>query len=152
MPRILANSRHYYCVVHGIEKKWAACSHQSLLPSVSILWRSGTSSCLSQVKLNCEEKQHLQVCCQKGFSADVNDGSSQSSRKQWAGLISTSTRCSSAYAPSNVQCTCSKLAPAQPESGNKTDLSEIQGTAKGTISAEAPGEAMLVHPRSESGP
>lgn len=47
---------------------------------------------------------------------------------------------------------CSKLAPAQPESGNKTDLLKIKGTAKGTISAEAPGEVMLVHLRSESGP
>lgn len=161
MLHILANSSHYHCTVHGTlinELQAYTRAHCSvpLLSMNTILWKSRTFSCLSKEK----RKLWIETIPSRAFRLAVGTdfqpmwmmGVPPAQGSSGAGLIYTNGRFSSAYAPFSIKCMCSKLAPAQSESGNKTDHCKIQGTSQGTISAEALGEVLLVHLRSEDGP
>lgn len=133
-----------------------ACCSVSLLSMNTILWKCGTFCCLSKEKrklwIETAPSRAFRLAARMDFQLMWRTGVPASQGSSGAGLIYTSGRFSSAYAPFSVKRMCSKLAPAQPAAGNKTDHCKIQGTAQGTITAEVPWEVMLVHLRSEYGP
>lgn len=103
-----------------------ACCSVSLLGMNTILRKSGTCSCLSKEKsklwIETITPRAFRLAAGTDFQLMWTTGVPTAQGSSGAGLIYTSGRFSSAYAPFSVKCTCFKLTPAQPESGNKTDV------------------------------